>query len=452
MDKILDRYLIKNQIGEGGFGRVYLCEDTLLARQVAIKELRQRFRQDKDALRRFANDARVAASLDHSNIVTVFDLQPPKSPRYIVMEYLPRGPLSKLLDEKKTLSPAEAIPMAMQICKALQAVHNKGVIHRDIKPENVLLTDADSAKLCDFGVAHVPAELGGYDISRHPSGHPGDVRYMSPEQVKGQELDGRSDLYSLGAMLYRMVTGRHYFDLRKCKSLHDFFQAIVNENPCPACQLNPTIPSRLDRLILKLLSKEREQRFDTASEVLRALEELKQICSGDSVFQVKLVSVTSSVCRLESRYRFQVRIEGDNESGHPLGLSGLTINIPTINSMELFEASSLDTWSIGCNPPFHRAPGELIWAFLEDGSFGQKPAQSLLIESVLDTWKPRDRIALEAVLTAPCTRLDVHVRVWATRPTADGGSEGFGDPDWRVTGVRDQQGIPAHWLSVGFQS
>lgn len=450
MRKILNRYTIIRQIGEGGFGRVYLAEDAHLPRQVAIKELRQRFIHDADALRRFANDARVAASLGHANIVTVFDLQPPDTPHYIVMEYVPRGSLAAILEENKLLSANQAIPVAMDICGALEAAHEKGIIHRDLKPENVLLADNGAAKLCDFGVAHVPVELGGLDKTVYPFGHPGDLRCMSPEQVRGEKLDGRSDLYALGGLLYRLVTGHPYLDMTACKSLHDVQKAILHRMPGPPRVLNPGVPVELSNLIMKLLSKDRDQRPAGAREVLGELRRIHGALAAGSVLRVRLVSIAGTVCRVAGRYRFQIKIEADNEGNRSLGLSGLTINVPTIDSDSVYKACDIQMWSIGCKAPFRLGPGQMIWSFLDNGSFGQKPARSLLIECVRDEWKPHDRIALEAVLLVPCSTLEAHVRVWSTRPTDDGGSEGFGDPEWNATKVRDQQGIPAYRISLGF--
>jgi serine/threonine protein kinase len=448
--RLFDRYILDKQIGEGAFGRVYLARDTRLPRRVAIKELKSRFLDDDTALRRFANDAHVAASVGHPNIVTVFDLQPSQVPRYIIMEYLPRGSLLTLLESQGRLPTDQLLTIAMDICRGLDAAHKRGVIHRDLKPANILLSDEGAAKVCDFGVAHVPPDLGGYDKSLHPHGHPGDVRYMSPEQVRGEELDARSDLYSLGAVLYQLSTGRHYFDVSHCKCLHDYTDAVLKSVPLPARQVCPAVSAELEALIVRLLSKRRDGRFNTASEVLSALRRVP-LAPGEETLKIRLLSATGSFRPEGDRMRYQITIEGRNESTRALGLSGLTINVPSINSPELYEALDLQTWALGTSPPFRRGPGEMIWGFLEDGSFGQEPAESLLIESVTGTWNPGDRLSLDAALVTSCRILDAHVRVWSTRPTADGGSEGFWDPDWKDTGLRDQQGIPVYLLSLGLR-
>ena len=169
----------------------------------------------------------------------------------------------------------------------------------------------------------------------------------------------------------------------------------------------------------------------------------------EPVARVSLVSIAGSVSRTGDRYRFQIRIEADNESTRALGWSGVTINVPTINSRELYESTEIQMSSVGCNAPFREGPGDVIWSFLDDGSFGQKPAACLLMESCREQWSSHERIALEAVLLASCSRLDAHVRAWSTLPRAESG-DGFGDPDWRTTKQKDQQGIPTYPLSLGF--
>jgi hypothetical protein len=164
------------------------------------------------------------------------------------------------------------------------------------------------------------------------------------------------------------------------------------------------------------------------------------------VLRVSVVSITGSVSRAGNRYRFQVRVEGDNESSCPLGWSGVTINAPTVDAPERYLATEIQMSSLGCTAPFRHGPGDEIWGFLDDGSFGKKAATSLFMESVREQWPPHERIALEAVLVTPCSRLDLHVRVWSNRPN-DGGA--FGDPAWNTTKQKDQQGIPAYSLSLG---
>lgn len=169
----------------------------------------------------------------------------------------------------------------------------------------------------------------------------------------------------------------------------------------------------------------------------------------DPVVRIAVLSIGGSVSRAGNRYRFQIRIEGDNEGNCTLGWSGVTINVPTINSRDRYLATEIQMSSIGCNAPSRYGPEDEIWGFLDDGSFSQKPAACLLMECVREEWPPHERIALEAVLFASCSRLDAQLRVWSNRPPAKSGT-GFGDPDWKTTKQKDQQGIPAYPLSLGF--
>jgi hypothetical protein len=167
------------------------------------------------------------------------------------------------------------------------------------------------------------------------------------------------------------------------------------------------------------------------------------------VAHISVISIGGSVSRAGARYRFQIRIEADNFSNCVLGWSGLTINVPTLRSRYLYETAEIQVSSIGCDPPFQYGPGDEIFGFLDDGSFGRKQATSVLIESVREHWPPHERMVLEAVLYTSCSRLDTHLRVWSNVPPAKSG-EGFGDPDWKAPLQKDQQGIPAYSLSVGF--
>jgi hypothetical protein len=198
--------------------------------------------------------------------------------------------------------------------------------------------------------------------------------------------------------------------------------------------------------ILHDASKRRE--YDAECARRRRSESVSR-AAPEAVLRVSLLAITGNVSRAGERYRFQIRIEGDNEGDCTLGWSGATINVPTINSRDRYLATEIQMSSIGCNSPFREGPGDMIWSFLDDGSFGQKPATCLLMECVREEWRPHQRIALEVVLFAPFSRLDAHVRVWSTRPKAKNG-DGFGDPDWKSIRQKDQQGIPAYPLSLGF--
>jgi hypothetical protein len=169
--------------------------------------------------------------------------------------------------------------------------------------------------------------------------------------------------------------------------------------------------------------------------------------SDGAALRVSVVSKKGSVSKVGKRYRFHVRVEGDNSSSRPLGWSGVTINVPTINSREKYLASETRMLSLGCNAPSRYGPGDEIWGFLDDGSFGKKAATCLLLESVREQWPPHERIALEVDVIASCSRLDLHVRVWSSHPET---RDGFGDPDWKATTQKDQQGISTYPLTLRF--
>jgi len=214
-DQKLFEYRIVRVLGQGAFGIVYLAHDTQLDRPVAIKELSAPAQADETAFRRFLQEARAAGGLNHPHIVTVYALRHTKSDFYLVMEYLPGGSLRGLLNKRGRLQPDEAARLAAEVCEGLAAAHAKGIVHRDIKPENILLTADGHAKVSDFGIAHVPRGTGGtYRGGLTEAGfQPGTLLYMSPEQIRGQKVDGRSDVYQVGALLWEMLTGRHYVDV-----------------------------------------------------------------------------------------------------------------------------------------------------------------------------------------------------------------------------------------------
>jgi hypothetical protein len=269
-DNLLGDYCIERLLGEGAFGRVYLARELVLERSVAIKDLRDALHGQPDAVRRHIQEAQTLARLSHPNVVTIHAFRPPKTPRYIVMEYLPET-LARRLDDQHRLEPGEAVRIITDVLGGLERVHDEGIIHRDIKPDNVLLTANGTAKLGDFGIAHVPCVSGESSLTLTGS-QPRTPLYMSPEQARGEEVDGRSDLYSVGALLYRMLTGEHYF--RDAETWGQIYDAVLHLVPITPSQLNASIPQALDGIVMRLLAKDRNSRFATAADVIRALEQV----------------------------------------------------------------------------------------------------------------------------------------------------------------------------------
>ncbi len=257
--RLNDRYLIESILGEGGMGVVYRAQDTLIERQVAIK-VTSSTSLGTGGRARLMVEARAAGALNHPNIVTIYDIGEAKDQTFIVMEYVE----GQTLADQRPGSLSETIRIAEQICAALMHAHEKSIIHRDLKPENVMLTPAGALKLMDFGLARSVSSrltMEGQLV--------GTVMYMSPEQALGEELDGRTDLYSLGVMLYELTTGQLPFQAE------DPF-AIITQHlhapPVPPKAHREDLPGYLNNLILKLLEKERGKRLGSAAAVLGLLE------------------------------------------------------------------------------------------------------------------------------------------------------------------------------------
>jgi serine/threonine protein kinase len=202
-NQLLNEYRIERVLGQGAFGVVYLAHDTFLDRPVAIKELTLTAQTDEVAFQRFLQEARAAGNLNHPHIVTVYALKVAEPCVYLVMEYLPGGSLRTMLERRGPLPVEDAVRIAADVSEGLAAAHTKGIVHRDVKPENVLLTADEQAKVGDFGIAHVPRGAGGTSLTQ-AGFQPGTLIYMSPEQIRGQPVDGRSDVYQVGALLYEM--------------------------------------------------------------------------------------------------------------------------------------------------------------------------------------------------------------------------------------------------------
>ena len=235
-------YRITRTLGQGAFGTVYLAQDTLLDRPVAIKELTAAAQADPVGFQRFLQEARAAGSLNHPNIVTVYALKPTDDAVYLVMEYLPGGSLRGLLSQRGRLPVEDAVRIAADVCDGLAAAHAKGIVHRDVKPENILLTADGRAKVGDFGIAHVPRTAGGATVGglTQTGFQPGTLVYMSPEQIRGEAVDGRSDVYQVGAMLHEMLAGRHYLDIdaltRRAQETTGWFNVLRDcRRACSIC-------------------------------------------------------------------------------------------------------------------------------------------------------------------------------------------------------------------------
>ncbi|NMB10491.1 MAG: Stk1 family PASTA domain-containing Ser/Thr kinase [Tissierellia bacterium] len=268
--KILgNRYLIEEKVGVGGMAKVYRAKDTLLNRDVAVKVLKDEYMDDEDFLKKFAMEAQSAASLTHANIVSVYDVGSSevdgKRHNYIVMELVVGKTLKEIIQEKGPLSPEEIVNYGIQIAKALECAHNNKVIHRDIKPHNILIDKDNNLKVTDFGIARISSAA----TITYTSSVLGTVHYISPEQAKGKFIDEKSDIYSLGIVLYEMATGRVPFDADNAVGI-----ALKHlQDPLVAPKtLVPNLPDGLNNIIIKALEKDPKDRFQSAKEIKSALQ------------------------------------------------------------------------------------------------------------------------------------------------------------------------------------
>jgi serine/threonine protein kinase len=298
--KKVSHYRVLEVLGGGGMGMVYKAEDLKLERHVALKFLPDELAWDPVALQRFQREARTASSLDHPNICTIYKVEEHEGQPFLVMPLLQgetlRDRLAAIANQHRTIAVDSLLNIALQICAGLDAAHARGIIHRDIKPANIFLTLSGEAKILDFGLAKLAmaskecgsdalyfetdALLGGTTrISIRPADATltrqgaalGTAGYMSPEQVRGEKLDARTDIFSFGVVLYEMATGRRAFNRAAPVTIEE---SILKDTPAGVHDLNPNVPAPLEAIIVRALEKDRDRRYQTVVEIARDLQQV----------------------------------------------------------------------------------------------------------------------------------------------------------------------------------
>jgi serine/threonine protein kinase len=342
-----NRYQIDGRIGSGGMAEVYRARDLMLERTVAIKLLREDFSKDESFRERFRQEAKAAASLSHPNIVTIYDFGFDDQQIFIVMEYVPGTDLKTILTSRGSLSIEEALHLIIQACAGVGYAHRVGLVHLDVKPHNMIVTPDQRLKVTDFGIARALASIHQQEENQVVWGSP---QYFSPEQAAGHSPTPASDVYSLGIVLYEMLTGRLPFIANSAAELSHMHRKLA---PTPPSQLNPLIPPVLEQACLKVLSKEPSSRYRTADQFGRVLISLSSSIKATSteahpVLKSSPDDTSSSPARLQTQNQPAPYHQPADQKTHASTTSKSTSQ--SANEITLSQQNALDidwlTWAL----------------------------------------------------------------------------------------------------------
>ncbi len=336
---IINQYKIISPIGKGGMGEVFLAQDTKLDRKVAIKFLNEELSRDADKLNRFIQEAKAVSALNHPNILTVYEIGEKDEANFIVTEFIEGKTLRENLSPKKTNSLNEILKIGVQVAEALSAAHQAGIIHRDIKPENIMIRHDGYAKVLDFGLAKLsepPAVAGGSVdledttkglVKTNPGMVMGTVSYMSPEQARGKETDARTDIWSLGVVLYEMLAGRLPFT---GETINHTIVSILEKEP----KLLENVPDELQRIVRKTLTKEVEMRYQTARDLLIDLKNLRRDLDIQGELERSVVPNQEVTTNQVQENETQIYTEKSIEETKAESEAKATQNVTTSSSLE----------------------------------------------------------------------------------------------------------------------